>query len=235
MLIDRKILLPILSAFLFFSLPLFAQKTEVGLGVGTMSYSGDLYRGYNFLKQKVGVQGLYRINMDEDVSVRFALLYGNISGDDTRPFDALGGARDASFDRNILEASAVLEFHFLDYKDDRSLIRWSPYVFGGIGAIKIFNVGADDLASIQPVLPFGAGFKHLIGKQFSLSLEFGARKTFTDMLDGVSDGEVFDKPTFDFGNPEDKDWYYFVGVSFSYIIYKVPCAYKYVPNKSLYR
>ncbi|MCV9388528.1 type IX secretion system protein PorG [Reichenbachiella ulvae] len=219
----------------FFSQFTLAQKTEWGLAVGGMSYSGDLYRGYNILKQNIGVQGQYRINHDKDVSFRFSLLYGQVSGDDSRPIDALGQVRNASFSRNLLEGSAVMEFHFLDYKNENSLIRWSPYVFGGIGAIKLFNTGTEDINEFQPVIPFGGGIKHLVGKQWSVGLEFGARKTFTDKLDGVSDGELFNKPNFDFGNPEDNDWYYFVGISITYIVYKVPCAYKYVPNKSLYR
>lgn len=213
-----------------------AQRTEIGLGIGANSYSGDLYRGYNPLKQNVGFQAYYRINHDKDVSFRFGLLYGALSGDDTQAFDALGEARIASFKRNFLEANAILEFHFLDYKHPKSTIRWSPYLFGGIGITKYFNLlSSDDFTSIQPVLPFGMGIKHLIGKQFILGLEFGARKTFFDELDGVSDNEIFDKTSFQFGNPADNDWYYHVGFTLSYIIYKIPCTYRYIPNKSLHR
>ncbi|PIB37249.1 hypothetical protein BFP72_18460 [Reichenbachiella sp. 5M10] len=212
-----------------------AQRSEIGLGVGAMSYAGDLYRGYNILQQNAGVEAHYRINYDKDVSFRFSLLYGQISGNDDRPFDALGEARQASFSRQILEGSAVMEFHFLDYKNPKSMIKWSPYLFGGVGVIKLFNINGEDISGIQPVIPFGAGVKHLLGRKFSIGLEFGARKTFTDLLDGISDNEPYEKLTFQFGNPEDKDWYYFVGLSFSYVIFKTQCTYKYTPNKTLYR
>ncbi|RJE71342.1 hypothetical protein BGP76_04380 [Reichenbachiella sp. MSK19-1] len=213
----------------------FAQRTEVGIGIGGMSYSGDLYRGYDVLNQNLGAQLLYRVNYDKDVSFRFSALYGKVSGSDEHPFDALGEVRNASFERRVLEGSATIEFHFLDYKNPKSLIKWSPYIFGGVGVMKIFDTGSEDISGIQPVIPFGGGVKHLIGRKFNVGLEFGARKTFTDQFDGISDNELFEKPTFQFGNPEDKDWYYFVGVSVSYVIFKVPCTYKYQPNKTLYR
>ncbi|MEP2024053.1 MAG: DUF6089 family protein [Reichenbachiella sp.] len=227
--------LPILSAFLLIQTFCFAQKTEYGLALGGISYAGDLYRGYDITNQSLGLQGLYRINFEKDVSFKVALLYGNVSGNDSKPFDALGEIRDASFNRSFFEASATFEYHFLDYKNKNSTIRWTPYFFAGFGLAKFLNLSEEDnFSSIQPVLPFGGGVKHLIGKQFSLALEFGARKTFFDQLDGISDGDVFDKTNTQYGNPNDKDWYHFFNISISYLIYKIPCTYRYVPNKSMY-
>ena len=208
------------------------------MAIGGMTYAGDLSRGFHFLDQKLGVQGFYRINFDKDVSFKASLLYGKFSGSDSdHPIDAFAQIRNASFERSILEASATLEYHFLDYKDKHSTIKWSPYFFAGFGITKILNMDEDldNFSSIQPVLPFGLGVKHLIGKQFSVSAEFGARKMFFDELDRISEGDVYDKSNTQFGNPNDKDWYHFLGISFSYIIYKIPCKYRYVPNKTLYK
>ena len=229
-------LLPILSAFIFSTILCSAQKTEYGLAIGGLSYSGDLQRGYNIANQQFGVQGIYRINYDEDVSFKFGLLYGGIKGDDSNPVDALAQMRNASFSRKFIELSAVFEFHFVDYKHQNSSIRFSPYLFAGVGFTKFFNLDRDedDFSSIQPAIPFGLGIKHLVGKQFSIALEYGARKTFFDDLDHISGGDVFNKSDFQFGNPANNDWYHFLNVSFSYILYKIPCTYRYVPNKSLY-
>ncbi|MGL1885346.1 MAG: DUF6089 family protein [Reichenbachiella sp.] len=228
---------PLLLLLFLYSFDGHCQKTEIGFGIGSNSYSGDMYRGYNFLNQRPAIQAFYRSNYDKDVSFKLSLLYGGLKGNDQKPFDALGSARNQSFKRTFLEGSAIVEFHFLDYKHNRTTIRWSPYVFGGVGVVRFFNLDpvVDDFNSFQPVIPFGVGFKHLVGKQLSVGLEFGARKTFFDQLDGVSDGDVFEKTDFQFGNPEDKDWYYHVGLSISYIIYKIPCTYKYEPNKSMRR
>lgn len=228
--------LPILSAFLLAQTLCLAQKTEIGVALGGVSYAGDLYRGYEIANQNIGIQGIYRINFEKDVTFKAGLLYGKVSGDDSHPFDALGQIRNASFNRSFIEASANFEFHFLDYKNKNSTIKWTPYFFAGFGLTKFLNLEEqDDFSNIQPVLPFGLGVKHLVGKQFSLALEFGARKTFFDQLDGISDGDVYDKTNTQFGNPNDKDWYHYLNISFSYLIFKIPCLYKDVPNKSLYK
>lgn len=89
----------------------------------------------------------------------------------------------------------------------------SLYVFGGVGGI-YFNpqgefrgdwVNLRDLGTegqLQPggggaysrftvVVPFGAGVRYIIDKNWSIGLEFNMRKTFTDYLDDTST-EYFD-------------------------------------------
>lgn len=228
--------MPIFSAFFFISQFSFGQKLEYGLAVGGVSYSGDLHRGYDITNQSIGIQGLYRINVSQDIAFKTALMYGRMKGDDSKPIDALSEERLASFSRSIIEGSAVFEYHFIDYLHEHSTFKWTPYLFAGIGFTNIINMdrSVDDFSSIQPVIPFGGGVKHLIGKQFSAAVEFGARKTFFDKLDRISNSNVYDKTEFQFGNPADNDWYYFLNVSVSYILFKIPCTYRYVPNKTLY-
>lgn len=225
---------PILSAFFLLSVSCFGQKHEYGIGIGLLTYTGDLSKGY-FAQPSLGVQGIYRINFDKDVALKFSGLYGKIKGSDTSS-DTFSTLRGASFERTIAEGALTFEYHFLDYRNEKSPIRWSPYFFAGLGVMKIFNLDeeVDHFSSLQTVLPFGIGFKHLIGKQFTAGLEFGARKTFFDELDGISDGDLFDK-NYQYGNPNDKDWYHFIGFSFSYILYKIPCNYRYIPNRTLYK
>lgn len=225
---------PIFSVFLLLASSIQAQIYEYGFGVGIITYGGDLSQG-TFDNPNLGIQGIYRINFDKDVSFRLSLLYGKVAGADDGK-DLFSAIRTASFERTILEGTAAFEYHFLDYKDGRSTIRWSPYAFAGLGFTKILNLDSetDNFSSLQTILPFGIGFKYLIGKQFSAGLEFGLRKTFFDELDGISDGDLIDK-NFQYGNPNDKDWYHFFGISFSYILYKIECKYQYVPNKTLYK
>ena len=232
----KNIKWPIISVFLLFiASEGKSQFIEYGGGLGAMNYAGDLARGYQFTKQSPAIQGIYRLNFSEIVSLKFGLLYGKVTGDDNDPIDAFAATRDASFSRKILEGSVTIEYHFLDYKNKKSQIKWSPYFFGGIGFAKLLGIDntIEDISNFQPVMPFGFGIKHLIGKQFSVSFEVGARKMFTDKFDGVSEGELFNK-NFQYGNPNDNDWYHFTGFSFTYILYKIPCPFRYIPNKSLY-
>lgn len=226
---------PIISALILLGHSAFSQFIEYGGGFGGMNYAGDLSRGYKITDQSPAIHGIYRLNLSEIVSIKFGLLYGKVAGNDDTPIDPFAAIRNASFSRTLIEGSATFEYHFLDYKDDRSLIKWSPYFFAGVGFFKVFNLDKeiDDFGSIQPVIPFGIGFKHLIGKQFSIGLEFGARTTFIDGFDRISEGDPFIKD-YQYGNPNDNDWYHFAGFSITYILYKIPCPFRYIPNKTLY-
>jgi hypothetical protein len=95
----------------------------------------------------------------------------------------------------------------------------------------------------QVVIPFGLGWKQNIKRSFNLGLELSGRKTFTDYLDDISTTYVEDADlirahgqiaanlsnrtgevgkrieytdTSPRGNPKNKDWYYFVGITLTY-------------------
>ena len=174
------------------------------------------------------------MNLSEIVGIKYALGYGNISGSDADPIDPFAEVRNRSFRRGVLEGTLTFEYNFLDFKDEYSLIRWSPYVFGGFGFSRLFGEITKDYSKFQPNIPFGIGFKHLIGKQFSVELEVGFRKMFFDNLDEISEGDIGIKD-FQYGNPNDTDWYSFSVISFSYILYKIPCPFRYIPNRSMYQ
>jgi len=97
-------------------------------------------------------------------------------------------------------------------------------------------------SKFQVVIPMGLGFKFNLNEKINLGFEFGARKTFTDYLDDVSGlypdiealAEVnpraaqlsfrtpeqmqmnLPNPAGQFrGNPENKDWYFFMGFTVS--------------------
>jgi len=209
---------------------------EFGAGLGVTNYSGDLAPGYDLSIAKPAVSVHYRLNFSEIVSTRFTLTYGGIKGDDTSPVDVLGENRAHSFNSSILEISSVFEYHFLDYKNHESPQKWSPYVFLGVGIMKLNDPAntSDDYNRTQPVIPMGLGFKHRAGKRLVVEFEAGARKTFFDYLDGISDGDVTIKD-YQFGNPNDDDWYFFTGFRLSYVIFEIPCPFPYVPNRSIFR
>ena len=211
-----------------------AQFLEYGAGIGVLNYAGDLDNGYPIDNLRFGIRAFHRMNLSDIVAVKYSIGYGKIAGSDDDPIDPFAGIRRRTFERGVFEGTLTFEYNFLDYKDDNSPIRWTPYVFGGIGFARIFGERTKDYSKIQPVIPFGIGYKHLIGKQFAFGFEFGLRKTFFDELDEVSDGDVQIRD-FSYGNPEDNDWYSFSTVSISYILYKIPCPFRYIPNRSIYR
>jgi hypothetical protein len=203
-----------------------AQFSEFGIGVGGFNYAGDLMRGYHIDNVKPGILGYYKMNFDNIFSLRTSITGGLISGSDETPIDPFAVNRDGAFQSTIVEAAGILEYNFLDYKGEHVQIRWSPYMFVGISGFTFFG-GNQDLngsSTIQLAIPFGGGFKYAINPNINLNLEIGVRKLFFDYLDGYSDGDITNK-NYQYGNKYDNDWFNYVGLSISYIFWKIPCPY----------
>lgn len=201
----------------------FAQRSEVGFGIGTFNYTGDLVRTYNLKYSKFAATAFYRSNLSKVVSLRTALTAGQI-GATEKSIDAFSAQRKASFDLFLMEASMVAEYHFLNWRDTKRFVRFTPYLFGGIA---LFGISGDvqknaEYSNIQAALPFGVGFKYVYNPKWYFALEFGARKTFYDYLDNISAGDPINK-NYQYGNPNDNDNYYFFGISITRTFYSIPC------------
>ena len=217
--------------FLSFKLFSYAQFLELGAGGGIMNYSGDLVRGLNFNTSAPAFTLFCRMNLSEIITMKVALVSGTVKGSEV-PIDAFAVERSHSFSLPIYESSLVMEYHFLDFRQTNSAVRYSPYLFGGFGVMRAGKLLVEGVQRYQPVLPMGGGFKHLIAKKYTIGLEAGARKTFFDYLDGISDGDLAIK-NYQYGNPNDDDWYFFINLSFSITIFNIPCPFPYIPNSVL--
>ncbi len=202
-----------------------AQKSEVGFGIGTLNYTGDLSRTYDILNSRPAVTAFYRSNLSQVVSMRAGITAGGVGASDKRPIDAFAEQRDASFSIFLMEASAVMEYHFMNWRDDKHILRFTPYLFGGLALFGISGTQnkPSEYSNVQGAIPFGLGMKYILNPKWYLSLEFGARKTFFDYLDNVSAGTNQLVKNYQYGNPYDNDAYYFVGVSITRTFYEIPC------------
>jgi hypothetical protein len=201
----------------------YGQSSEVGFGLGTFNYSGDLVRGYNFKYSKPAATAFYRSNLSKVVSFRVALTGGQIGASEV-PIDAFADARDASFDLFLLEASTVFEYHFMNWRETKRFVRFTPYLFGGLGLFGISGVAdkTAEYSNVQAAIPFGVGVKYVYNPKWYFALEFGVRKTFFDYLDNISAGDARFK-NYQYGNPNDTDLYYFLGISITRTFYNIPC------------
>ena len=219
---------PIFISFMALSLSVSGQDREIGVGLGGLTYTGDLVRNYDFTRNRPAVLFYLRNNISEAVSIRYGLLAGIITGDDDDPIDVFGVNRSASFDIFLFEVAVTLEYHFLSFRNPKSRLNWSPYFFGGVAVFRMF--GADQItetySNIQPALPFGVGIKYNTDSRFRASFEFGARKLFFDYLDNIS-GITDVTKNFQYGNENDTDWYYFTGFTLSYSLHTIPCAFNF--------
>jgi hypothetical protein len=212
--------------FCFLSLgSLYAQQSEVGFGIGTFNYTGDLSRRYNLLNSKPAGTIFYRSNISKVVSFRAGITAGKIGASDKHQRkDVFADHRNASFNIFLMEASTVMEYHFLNWRDEKHILRFTPYLFGGLGLFGLSGAQnkPDQYSNVQGVIPFGVGVKYIINPKWYLAAEFGARKTFFDYLDNVSAGDPRFK-NYQYGNPHDNDIYYFFGVSITRTFYEIPC------------
>ena len=214
-----------LSSFLFCSPFAIGQISEVGFGIGGLTYTGDLQRGYNFTHNRPAATIFFRSNINPEISLRSSITFGKLKDSDENPFDPLAVQRQASFNVAIFEGSLVFEYHFLDFKKNPYL-RFSPYIFGGFGIFGFTGEGerTAEFSNIQLAIPFGAGIKYILNPIWVIALEFGPRLTFFDYIDNISEGNPSFK-NFQHGNKNDNDKYYYLGLTLSYSFYKIPCPY----------
>jgi hypothetical protein len=203
--------------------PSLAQRSEVGFGLGTLNYTGDLVRSYDFLNSQPAATVFYRSNISPVVSFRAALTGGKLAASET-PIDKFAATRDASFNIFLMEASTVMEYHFLNWRETKRFVRFTPYVFAGLALYGFTGneTKTAEYSNIQGAVPFGLGAKYVHNPKWYFSLEFGVRKTFSDYLDNVSAGDQRFK-NFRYGNPNDNDSYYFLGITLTRTFYTIPC------------
>ena len=201
------------------------QRSELGFGAGTFNYTGDLSRTYNFAFSKPAATVIYRSNLSNIVSMRTSLTGGMVGASDrSHPIDAAAAKRASSFDIFLMELSGGFEYHFLDWRAPKRKLRFTPYAFAGVGLFFISGNGPKpaEYSNVQFAIPFGVGIKYVVNPKWYVSLEAGIRKTFFDYLDNVSAGNTKVK-NYQYGNWNDYDNYYFVGIILTRTFYDIPC------------
>jgi Domain of unknown function (DUF6089) len=203
-----------------------SQRSEIGGGLGIFNYTGDLVRTYDLTTAKPAATIFYRSNISKVISFRTSLTGGQLAASDQNdPLDAFATKRLASFDLFMLELSGAFEYHFLDWRDDKRRLRFTPYLFAGLGLFGISGTPnkTTEYSNVQLSIPFGGGMKYVLNPRYYISFEIGIRKTFFDYLDNISSGDISLK-NYQYGNPNDYDNYFFTGITLTYTFYDIPCA-----------
>jgi hypothetical protein len=201
------------------------HRSEIGFGLGTFNYTGDLVRTYNIASSKPAGTVFYRSNISNVISLRTSITAGKIGASDAaNPIDAFATKRAASFDLFLFEAAGTFEYHFLDWRDSKRRLRFTPYLFAGAGLFGFSGVEqkAAEYSNIQVAIPFGGGMKYVLNPKYYIAFEFGIRKTFFDYLDNVSEGNPSIK-NYQYGNSFDYDNYFFTAITLTYTFYDIPC------------
>jgi hypothetical protein len=247
---------------LSFSLLLGAQNLELGLWGGASTYSGDfapdefgLY--FKSLNPAGGV--FLRMNPAKALSLEFGLNLTQVEGEDGVTNDRT--SRMLNFRTNITELALKANLNLFRLGNERGT-QVVPYLMAGGGVFRFNPEGNLDgnWIELQPLgteaqgaegyedpysltdfaILAGGGIKFIFKERFTIGLELGGRKTFTDYLDDVSGNRVnyldvlenngslaaqLSNPTIKDTDVENldyvrggefADWYYMGGLSFSF-------------------
>lgn len=179
-----------------------AQKSgDLGILGGVTYYVGDLNPAKPFLMSKPAFGLLYRLNLNNRLSIRAHGLFGSVAGDDVK--SKTNPERKLNFETNIYEGGLQLEVNFFEFNIGSKLHTVSPYIFGGASVFyfkptgmvagtkvdlpQLLTEGQDKAYnSYAFAIPFGIGVKYSLSKLIGIGAEWGMRKTNTDYLDDVS-------------------------------------------------
>ena len=223
----KKIL--VLFFCLTFQNILTAQIHEIGVFLGGSNYIGDVGKTDYISPDKLAIGILYKWNKSPRHSYRFSYTQSTITGNDLDSEVPARRERGYSFENNIKEFSAGLEFNFFDFNLHEVLKRkMTPYVYSGLSyfayeELYVLNGETkEDYREGAIAIPMIVGIKGNILENFVLGFEVGTRYTFTDNLDGSLPKNENLAPL-KFGNLNSKDWYVFTGFTLTYTFGEKPC------------
>lgn len=161
---------------------------EIGGGVGMVSYQGDFNGKITSGMQPAGAI-VWRRLLNPYMGFRVMGMMGKLKGDATRveTYYPDETTRAYSFDRSLTDVSVTYEYNFWPYgtgRDYRGAKRFTPFVFGGLGATFVTG-GGNNVFTAN--VPLGLGVKYKIGPRLNLGLEWAVHFSLSDKLDGVKD------------------------------------------------
>lgn len=205
-----------------------AQIHELGVYLGGSNYIGDVGPTTYIAPKDFSFGILYKWNRSIRHSFRFSYTQGKITSNDSDSDASARKQRGYSFENEVKELSAGIEFNFFDFNLHDSGFLLTPYVHTGLGVFRydelyVLNGQTKvDESKYSFAIPMTLGLKTRIANNFVLGLESSVKYTFTDNLDG-SNPDNPDYASLKFGNLNSNDWYVFTGVTLTYTFGKNPC------------
>lgn len=203
---------------IFFTLSFVAKAQRLwdyGVSVGVSNYLGDIggkektrrdfVADMKMSQTRWNVGGFVRYKWKPKVSLRLALDYLRIEGDDKLSSNPARNARNLNFRNDMFDLGFTVHGFFYEDNDLGNTYRYKngfrAYVFGGIGGFyhnpkAFYN---DEWVKLRPLktegvsyspiglnIPVGIGCYFTFEKKHRIGFELNWRTTFTDYLDDVS-------------------------------------------------
>lgn len=228
------------------------NKGEVGLLMGLASYQGDIapdaqvfYRNYGAFVKK---------QLNSYVGVRLNVEMQKLASHDMLSLDPYAILRNANFQINTIEASAMGEFYFLNYISGSRNKKFTPYVGFGVGYLYTLDTirnnntsvvilstaalldGEQKQSPLNLTFPLNLGFKFNVYRRFNILAEATYRYSTTDKLDFV-DGNatpVTSAAPFGYqGSASGNDRFFSAKLGISYSFNNIYGIAQYKPKKSI--
>lgn len=205
-----------------------AQINELGVFLGGSNFIGDVGRTNYISPNEFAFGVLYKWNRSPRHSYRISYTQSKLTGADIDSDSKGRSMRGFDFENSVKEISLAFEFNFFDFNLHEMERKTTPYVWTGISYFmydELFHLETGyekDYSSSTFAIPMAVGVKTNITPALILGVEFGARYTFTDNLDG-SNPENENLAPLRFGNLNSKDWYAFTGLTLTYTFTEKPC------------
>jgi hypothetical protein len=184
-----------------------AQTHEFGIHGGVMNYVGDIAQYVNTQEFNPTFGAFYKYNHSKFFLSRFSFNYGSVAAKDV--YTSYNKIRNLSFASNIYEMSYMTEFNFQPHGFDRFSNEFTPFVAIGLSGFyfnpytvyknqtyELRNYGTEGqflrhsstYTKFDYAVPFGGGFKLHMSKNIIFAIETIWRKTATDHLDDLGNG-----------------------------------------------
>jgi hypothetical protein len=206
------------------------QTYEIGGYVGGANFIGDVGRSNYVSPNTLAIGGIAKWNRSPRHSFRASVIVTKLAGDDSNSHESRRQLRGYTFENNLTELSAGIEYTFWDFNNYNGNRASTPYLYTG------FTYLLYDALELRPAtgtilkydttgaiaIPMVVGFKSSVSTNAVFAFEIGARYTFSDSLDGsVSPNNDFEERQF--GDTNNNDWYVFTGITFTFTFGRQPC------------
>ncbi len=205
----------LLSILCFTSVSKAQWLWDYGVSVGVSNYLGDIggkektrrdfVADMKLAKTRWNVGGFARYKVHQKLSLKLALDYLRIEGDDKLSSNPARNARNLNFRNDMFDLALTGQVFFYEDNDLGNTYRYKngfrAYFFGGIGGfysnpkanyngqwVKLRPLHTEGVA-YSPIgfnIPVGLGFYFTIHKKHRIGYELNYRTTFTDYLDDIS-------------------------------------------------
>lgn len=162
----------------------FAQKVEVGAGLGPTYYKGDLQPTFRVFNPSIGANIFARYNFTKTISFKANGFIGRVTGNDKKSGDPFLKERGFKFFTDIFDYNGQIEYNFLNFRthNGRYEHHSTPYLFAGFGNFSPLsgsNYGIDTSShrsfsglSAFYTVPLGIGYKTILRGKWNFGIEF---------------------------------------------------------------